>query len=288
MSKSVLNVAIIGTGKIGCDLLTKVLKIPQMNCCLFVGRRIDSEGLKYAQQLNVSTSAEGIESLEKISAIDLVFDATSAHEHEKNKVYFLTRNIKVVNLTPALMNFKCVPAINLHEAKHHKHVSMVTCGCQASLPIAFALTKAISQINYLEVVTSIASSSAGQATRQNIGQYQTITETTITEFTSIKNVKSILIINPASPPVCMQTTIYATAKEFSLSKIIAEVNNIVKKVKTYIPGYQLITPPFYDDGRIVIMLKITGQGDYLSAYSGNLDIINSAAIEVAKIFYSNT
>jgi acetaldehyde dehydrogenase len=37
-----------------------------------------------------------------------------------------------------------------------------------------------------------------------------------------------------------------------------------------------------DAGRIVIMVKVRGRGDYLPEYAGNLDIINCAAIAIAE------
>jgi len=38
----------------------------------------------------------------------------------------------------------------------------------------------------------------------------------------------------------------------------------------------------YENGRIVVMVKVRGLGDYLPEYAGNLDIINCVAIAVAE------
>ena len=61
-----------------------------------------------------------------------------------------------------------------------------------------------------------------------------------------------------------------------------EVASLVAKVQTYVPGYQLILGPLFENGRVVIMLKVRGLGDYLPEYAGNLDIINCAAIAMAE------
>ena len=37
----------------------------------------------------------------------------------------------------------------------------------------------------------------------------------------------------------------------------------------------------------MVTIQVKGNGDYLPAYSGNLDIINSAAIEAAKSLVSS-
>jgi len=41
-------------------------------------------------------------------------------------------------------------------------------------------------------------------------------------------------------------------------------------------------PPVYENGRIVISARVTGLGDYLPQYAGNLDIINCAALAAAE------
>tara|TARA_B110000114_G_C15039821_1_gene376536 strand:+ start:104 stop:292 length:189 start_codon:yes stop_codon:yes gene_type:complete len=41
-----INVAILGTGNIGTDLLFKIIKSPYLNCILFSGRSNLSPGIK--------------------------------------------------------------------------------------------------------------------------------------------------------------------------------------------------------------------------------------------------
>jgi len=57
---------------------------------------------------------------------------------------------------------------------------------------------------------------------------------------------------------------------------------MVKKLKKYVPGYKVIIPPTYENGRLVVMVKVRGLGDFLPQYAGNLDIINCAAIAIAE------
>lgn len=56
---------------------------------------------------------------------------------------------------------------------------------------------------------------------------------------------------------------------------------IVSTLKKYVPGYELVVPPTLEGNRIVMMIRVQGLGDYLPSY-GNLDIINCAAIAMAK------
>ena len=59
---------------------------------------------------------------------------------------------------------------------------------------------------------------------------------------------------------------------------------MVARIRTYIPGYQLILEPILENGRLVAMVRVEGLGDYLPRYAGNLDIINCAAIAFAEAY----
>ena len=61
------------------------------------------------------------------------------------------------------------------------------------------------------------------------------------------------------------------------------MNKMVAKLKTYVPGYELIVPPTIEGDRVLTTIKVVGEGDYLPKYAGNLDIINCAAIAVAEM-----
>jgi len=275
--------AILGSGKIGCDLLCKIQDSKKIQCEMFVGRRKDSPGVRFARAFGVTISVNGIEDIiNNKENIDIVFDATSAKSHLSNRECLLENNFKVINLTPAAMGFKCIPSINLDDVKSQHHVSMITCGGQASIPIIYAATQALSTVKYIEVVTTISAKSAGPATRYNIGEYQEITEQSISYFSGCSDVKSILVINPAEPPIVMQTCIYILADTNKLEDVVKSVKLMEKKVQQYMPGFQVMQEPSMDDGRIFIILRVYGKGDYLPVYAGNLDIITSAAVKVAE------
>ena len=80
----------------------------------------------------------------------------------------------------------------------------------------------------------------------------------------------------------MQTTIFAKVKDAKMEGLNEEINKMVEKINAYVPGYHILVPPIYENGRIVVMVKALGLGDYLPKYAGNLDIINCAAIAVAE------
>lgn len=282
-SSSRTRVAILGSGSIGIDLMFKVMASPQFELAFVVGRNADSEGLKLARSCHIDTSSDGLDYLQaNAGAYDMVFDATSAAAHKVNNRFFAQAGKFVVDLTPAKLGRLCVPCINLPQAGTEQNINLITCGGQASLPLAYALSQAVDEIDYLEVVSAIASRSAGMATRENIDEYMTTTEYALASFTKARKTKAILNINPAEPGIQMQTTLYAHASYKDFGKVRARINAMVDKVREYVPGYQLVVPPIESQGRITVSLTVRGRGDYLPEYAGNLDIINCAAIAVAQ------
>jgi acetaldehyde dehydrogenase (acetylating) len=276
-------VAILGTGNIGTDLLMKVQSSNMLHCALFSGRNLASPGMSRAIAQNVPVSDRGIDGiLESKEEIRLVFDATSAIDHIHHAKVLEKHGIKAVDLTPSKIGAMCIPAVNLEDCIGNSNVNMITCGGQASIPIAHAIAKAGAQIEYIETVSSIASRSAGPATRINLDEYLTTTEKGLSKFTNCSHSKAILVLNPANPCVNMQTTVLAKIRNPDIDRIKNAVDLMVEDIKAYVPGYELIVPPTMEGGRLFCTVKVTGRGDYLPKYAGNLDIINCAAIAYAE------
>jgi acetaldehyde dehydrogenase len=177
-------------------------------------------------------------------------------------------------MTPSKIGRMCVPFIG-DGTMNAKNVNMITCGGQVSIPlIKYISTKCI--LTYVEVVSQISSESAGMATRINIDKYIETTENAIKTLVNVPQCKVILNINPCKTTI-MQTTLFIKATKGDFS----DFSEFIKKIKLYIPNYDVIYPTITND-ILMTSVKIVGSGDYLSVYAGNLDVINCAAIEVAK------
>ena len=285
MSRASLNIGILGTGNIGTDLMVKALRSPVLNCTIFAGRNLNSAGMKKASALGVAISDRGIASIEENPGLcDLVFDATSAAAHQEHWKILDRLGKHVIDLTPANIGRMCAPAINVDECSGPgvRNVNMITCGGQSSIPIAYAVAGALRDVDYVEVASSIASRSAGPATRLNLDEYVETTEMALRKFVGVQKAKAILILNPAHPPIDMQTTIYVHARSYDVDAARQAVEPMVGRLKRYVPGFDLIVPPTLEGGRLITTIKVRGNGDYLPQYAGNLDIINCAAIAVAE------
>jgi acetaldehyde dehydrogenase (acetylating) len=278
-----LRVGIVGTGDIGTDLLLKVQRSPHLECALFVGRKLDSAGMRTATTLGVPVTDRRIEAIaEDPDAFDLVFDATSALDAKRHWEILSALGIPVIDLTPAKLGKLCIPALNLDECVHEPNLCMVTCGGQASVPLAYCIVATQPRVDYIEIVSTSASRSVGPATRINIDEYLATTEAAVTRFCGVQRAKTILIVNPSDPPITMQNTIFAKADDVDLTSLTLAVEEMVRRVQRYVPGYRLVVPPLWEGGRIAMTVQISGAGDYLPAYAGNLDIITCAAVAAAE------
>lgn len=279
-----VKIGIIGTGNIGSDLLAKVMRSDFLECGIFAGHNPESEGIKRAQEMGIPTSAESVHYIEhNPECCDIVFDATSAGVHKFNAPILKKLGKYTIDLTPAHVGKFCVPVVNLDEVLNMDNINCITCGGQATIPIAYALNS-VAKVNYLEIVASIASKSAGPGTRNNIDEFTQTTKEAIIELTGIKHAKAIIILNPAEPPITMHNTVYALVDNPDMDKISEAVHTMEQRIKEYVPGYKIIVGPIYENGRVTTILEVTGSGDFLPKYSGNLDIITCAAIKIAETY----
>lgn len=279
-----IKVGIIGTGNIGSDLLAKVQKSELLECGIFAGHNPYSDGIRRAQEMGVPTTFDSVRYIEDHpDCCQIVFDATSAKVHEYNAPILKRLGKYTLDLTPAHVGKFCVPVVNLEEAMEQDNVNLITCGGQATIPIACALSS-VSEVNYLEIVAAIASKSAGIGTRNNIDEFTQTTKEALTELSGIKNTKAIIILNPAEPPITMHNTVYALIDNPDMGKITEAVKEMERKIKLYVPGYKIIVGPIYENGRVTTILEVTGSADFLPAYAGNLDIITCAAVNIAETY----
>ncbi|HQE60490.1 MAG TPA: acetaldehyde dehydrogenase (acetylating), partial [Spirochaetota bacterium] len=255
------RIVILGSGNIGTDLLIKVKRSDILECVAFVGRGYSSPGMIKAQSMGVLCSDQSISYIEQnADKIDLVFDATSAKDHLIHSEIIKRLGLKVIDLTPAKVGKMCVPAVNMKDCLNEWNLNMVTCGGQASIPIAYAIGQSQKNIEYVEVVSSIASKSAGPATRINLDEYIATTEKGVEIFSGAVKTKAILNLNPAIPCIDMQTTVFAKVENPDLDALKSVLSVIIDNVKAYVPGYSLLVDPIIENERIVVMVRVRGLG----------------------------
>lgn len=292
MSKPI-RVAIIGTGNIGTDLCHRLLRDSRFEIMAFVGRRKDSPGLREMSGLIPNCIDSGVEGMGNIwNSIDGIFDATSAFDHLDHWSLAEAHGVWAIDLTPSKIGVPIVPVlIGLHssfELSRRKiaNYSMVTCGGQSSAPLTYALVQGSQGAVEIEVSSSIASLSAGPATRRNLDQYIDSTENLTALIGNGIPGKALLVVNPAEPPVMMRTTVSVRAEKFDLKIIEQTLSKLVAQVQEYVPGYDLVIEPYKLTENVVsATAKVTGAGYHLPEYSGNLDIINAAAVETAYLHH---
>jgi acetaldehyde dehydrogenase len=188
-----------------------------------------------------------------------------------------------------------IPPANLHEHVDAPNVNMITCGGQATIPIVYAVTRAVAEqggvVPYAEIVASVASVSAGPGTRANIDEFTKTTSRGVETIGGAQKGKAIIILNPADPPMIMRDTIFCQIPEdVDRDAITKSILSVVEQVQTYVPGYRLLNEPQFDEPSVVnggnhvvtTFVEVEGAGDYLPPYAGNLDIMTAAATKVGE------
>jgi acetaldehyde dehydrogenase len=289
-----VKVGIVGSGNIGTDLMYKILKQPgHMRLSMIAGIEEGSEGLKRARSEGIETTHEGIRPILDNPEIKLVFDATSAKAHVKHAKMLEEAGKTAVDLTPAARGPYVVPTANLTEYLDKENVNLMTCGAQATVPMAHAVSK-VAPVRYAEMISTVSSLSAGPGTRQNIDEFTFTTARGLEEIGGAREGKAIIILNPADPPLIMRNTLYVVLEEDEADEdaITKSVEEVVSGVQETVPGYQLKNGPTYDrretpwgDKPLVMMfLEVEGAGDFLPRYAGNLDIMTASARKVGEAF----
>jgi len=183
--------------------------------------------------------------------------------------------------------------VNLGAHMDEQNVNLITCGGQATIPLVYAVSR-VAAVPYAEMVSTIASLSAGPGTRQNIDEFTFTTARGVEVIGGAKQGKSIIILNPADPPILVRNTIYILLETEDVDReaIVDSVQEMVTAVQAYVPGYRLRNEPVFEvretpEGRktlIAMLLEVTGAGDFLPSYAGNLDIMTASARQVGEVF----
>jgi acetaldehyde dehydrogenase (acetylating) len=281
---SKVKVGIIGSGNIGTDLMIKLQRSKLLELTTMIGIDPYSEGLMRAKAYGHHVFTNGIEGfMERPELADILFDATSAKAHYHHYDVLKNTGKQLIDLTPAAIGPFVVPTVNLKDHIHEPVVNMITCGGQATIPLIHAINQ-VSPVEYAEIVATIASKSAGPGTRANIDEFTETTAKGIEVIGGAKKGKAIIILNPAEPPLIMRNTVYCLLqdKEPNHQKISQSIQQMVKDVQEYVPGFELRTEPIVDHNKVTVFIEVKGNGDYLPVYAGNLDIMTASAVKVAE------
>jgi len=297
-----INVAIIGSGNIGTDLMIKILRRSSiLSITAMAGIDPQSEGLAMARERGIATTDKGVDGLAampEFAAIKMVFDATSAGAHAKHARVCNAAGKIMIDLTPAAIGPYVIPVVNSDAHLDAMNVNMVTCGGQATIPMVHAISR-VAKVHYGEIIASVASKSAGPGTRANIDEFTETTRLAVERLGGAGRGKAIIILNPAEPPLIMRDTIFCLSAEADTDAISASVKKMVAEVQDYVPGYRLkqevqferfgannpVKIPGYGEFsglKSSVFLEVEGAGDYLPPYAGNLDIMTAAALRTAE------
>jgi acetaldehyde dehydrogenase len=278
-----LSVAVLGAGLIGVDLVTKTMRSEYLDLRLVAGRDQSTSGLRQAARLGLPVAAGGVQSLlETEHPFDVVFDATSAAYHAEHAEKLEPFGTMLIDLTPSRRGQMIIPTVNRADIPAHRDLSMVTCGGQTSVPILHAVAKTHA-IDYIEVVTTAATLSIGRGTRVNLDEYVDTTQEAVRCFTGVRDVKALVNISPARPSPTFRVALSLLGRNFTAESMRSAVMGAAEEVRSFAGGFE-VKACEVNDGTAFVALEVTSIGDQIPRFAGNLDIINSAAIQVAESY----
>ncbi|CAL9279567.1 acetaldehyde dehydrogenase (acetylating) [Streptomyces sp. SudanB182_2057] len=277
-----LSVSVLGAGLIGMDLATKIMRSDCLDLRLVAGRH-DAAELRRAARRGLPVATGGIQSLvDAEEDFDVVFDATNASFHAEHAEKLAASGAMIVDLTPSRVGQMIVPSVNQEDIGSHRDISMVTCGGQACVPILHAIAR-VHEIDCVEVVTTAATLSVGRASRLNLDEYVQTTQDAVRWFTGVEDVKALVNISPARPAATFRVAMYLRGRDLTTDSVRALVTTAADEIRAYAKGFN-VSVCTVNDSTAFVSVEVTASGDRLPHYAGNLDIINSAAIQAAECY----
>lgn len=281
-----IGVGIVGAGRVGGDLVHKLAERPEsMELLLVADTDASAIGLRAARSLGIPHSQRGVDAVLADPAIQLVFDASTARAHAEHAPRLRRAGKRMIDLTASALGPCVVPLVNLTRRLDDDDVSLGSAAAQAIVPVARGLSW-LSPFIYAEVVSVLASASVGPGARQDMDEAATATARALEDLGGARQAKAITILSPAEPPVPMCITFRAVPERAVDEPAVVEaVTEAVDSLAALLPGYRLTSGPRLDPkdtpwGKrttIVLRVEVTGAGDLLEPYAGNLDVMSATA-----------
>ncbi|MFE7843084.1 acetylating acetaldehyde dehydrogenase [Streptomyces sp. NPDC057474] len=281
MAPTTVNTAVLGSGLLGLDLVERIQNSPNLNCGLVVGRTPNSRGLTQAAELGCVTTAGGVAALlGSEQTFGIVFDATNAFEHPEHWARLAGTGATLIDLTPTSAGALIVPAVNGDQAARHQHISLVSCGGQAAIPLLHALTRHY-RPEYVEMVATAASVSVGRASRLNLDEYVETTQGAIRQFTHTATAKAMLNISAAAPPPPFRIAVTMIAPGMEQDLVGDVVESAAADLRVFVPGYRVTSCTVTGD-TVRVIAEVSVTRSRVPVHAGNLEVISAAALHAAE------
>ena len=236
-----VKAAIIGPGRIGTDLMIKVLRhAKHLELGAMVGNDPASDGLARARRIGIATTSRGIEGLLELDVfdeIDIVFDASSADAHRHHDEVLRRYGVQLIDLTSAAIGPCVIPAINL-DAENATNLNMLTCSAQATIPIVAAVSQ-VARVHYAEILMSISGRSAGPDTRAHGEKLAETTRKALEKLGGARRGNTVIVRHAAQPPLMMRDTVLVLSERVHPLRVERSIAAMVQRMQAYAPGSRL-------------------------------------------------
>lgn len=295
-----IRVAVLGSNDVATALLTKLVRRPDpLHVEAMVSLEPSADVLSFAERLGVPVVTGGLAGFiatNGFSDIDLLFDATSDDAHLRHVARLTPRHTRIIDLTPSPVGRLIVPGVSPENALDSNNLHMISCAGQAAVPLVAAVAGVV-PVTYAELVAAraqhpLASPSTAPFTTGTADALRRIGR-------ARRATASALSVRPDGPTPQLRMIVDVSApKRQEQEAIRRAIDDRIKYVATYIPGYRRLGPleitPLLSRHRTagiqpesthqVSVSVTTNHGDRpISAYTENLGVMADAAVRTAEL-----
>ncbi|MDH4580779.1 acetaldehyde dehydrogenase (acetylating) [Pseudomonas sp. BN415] len=273
--------AVIGFSSIGMDLIYRLRRSPLLEPVWLVGVDPQSQYLTEAKGLGLKVTHQGVRGfLPHVveDGVQIAFNAAQGVGQDEASRSLNALGVITVGLASTGDGVHCVPALNLPKliANGVQHLQLATATGQAAVPIVSAISQ-VQDVDYAEVVINVAPASM---TCENTEALAQATIGALIRVGGAKHGKVHAIVKPNLGSSAVISCIVES--EPRRDDIVDSVQRMIGKVRRYVPGYSLISGPYFDGNLITFGISSSEGESALPVGFAHEEIMASSAVHSAE------
>ncbi|MDH4564382.1 acetaldehyde dehydrogenase (acetylating) [Pseudomonas taiwanensis] len=273
--------AVIGSSSIGMDLVHRLRLSPLLDPVWLIGTDPQSQYLSEAKGLGLKVTHQGVRGfLPHVveDGVQIAFNAAQGAGHDEASRSLNALGVTTVGLASTGDGVHCIPALNLPKliANGLQHLQLATATSQAAVPIVNAISL-VQDVDYAEVVINVTPAS------MTCESTETLANATVGALIRVGGAKHGKVHAIVKPNLGSSAVISCIVEsEPRRDDIVESVQRMIGKVRRYVPGYRLISGPYFEGNLITFGVSSSEGGNTLPVGFADEEIMVSSAVHSAE------